>query len=221
MTEMSRLYVVCDAAACARAGWSLFDFAAACLDGGARLLQLRAKDLPSRDLLALADRIVARAHASGAQVIVNDRADIATLSGADGVHVGQDDLAPADVRRVVGHEAIVGFSTHTPAQIDAALLEPLTYVAVGPVFGTTTKETGYAAVGLALVRHAAAVIERHTAAAAGRAPIPLVAIGGITLDRAPDAIAAGATSVAVISDLLATGDPASRVRAYLDRLACV
>jgi len=126
------------------------------------------------------------------------------------VHVGQDDLPPAAARAIVGSDAIVGVSTHTSAQIDRALAEPVSYVALGPVFGTTTKATGYEAVGLEMVRAAA---ER-----AARRGLPLVAIGGITLATAASVIAAGAASVAVIGDLLATGDPRAQVQEYVLRL---
>ena len=197
-----------------RAGWTLADLAAACLDGGARLLQVRVKRGSSAAFLEVASRIVELAHAAGAIVVVNDRADIARLSGAggaDGVHVGQDDLSPADVRRVVGPDAVVGLSTHTLSQLQEAVAEPVSYVAIGPVFGTTTKETGYDRVGLERVREAAGITAPHR--------LPLVAIGGITLDTALAVIQAGAATVAVISDLLATGDPAARVRAYLARLS--
>ena len=138
---------------------------------------------------------------------MNDRADIARLSGAAGVHVGQDDLAPAQVRGILGPDAIIGLSTHTVGQLDRALREPIDYVAVGPVYGTGTKATGYEPIGVEAVR----------AAAARCAPrnVPLVAIGGITRDRAPEVLAAGARSVAVISDLFAGGDPAARVREFL------
>ena len=130
------------------------------------------------------------------------------MAGAAGVHVGQDDLPVEAARALLGPDAIVGYSTHTVDQIAAAVTRPLSYIAVGPVFGTTTKATGYEAVGLDLVRDA---VRR----AAGR---PVVGIGGITLATARDVIAAGATSVAVISDLL-SGDPASRVAAYLSALS--
>jgi thiamine-phosphate pyrophosphorylase len=140
-------------------------------------------------------------------VIVNDRVDLTMLSGAHGVHVGQEDLPVTQTRRLLGDEAIVGWSTHTPAQIAAAVLLPATYLAVGPVFGTTTKETGYAAVGLEMVRAARRATER-----------PVVAIGGITLDAAPSVLAAGATAVAVIGDLLSAEDPSRRVRQYVDLL---
>src|SRR6185437_2968532 len=148
---------------------------------------------------------------AGATVIVNDRADIAKLSGDDGVHVGQDDLAPVLVRRIVGDAAIVGLSTHTSAQLDAACGAPVSYVAIGPVFATNTKATGYEAIGVERVRAAASV-----AAARG---LQLVAIGGITLENAASVLAAGATSVAVIGDLLSGGDPEGRVRGYLSALA--
>jgi thiamine-phosphate pyrophosphorylase len=179
------------------------DLARAFLDGGARLLQLRAKDLASGPLLDLSDALVALADDYEAGVIVNDRVDVARLCGADGVHVGQEDLPPAVARELLGAAAVVGFSTHSVAQVEAALLEPLSYLAVGPVFGTSTKDTGYSAVGLELV-----------SVAAGLATMPIVAIGGVTLANAAAAIGAGASAVAVISDLL-VGDPAERVKAYL------
>ena len=143
-------------------------------------------------------------------MIVNDRPDVALLSGADGVHVGQDDLSPEQARTVVGPQAIVGLSTHTVAQIQVGVSAPVSYLAIGPVFGTSTKNTGYDAVGLARVR--------QTAAAAAARQIPVVAIGGITLENAASVIDAGASSVAVISDLLAGGDPEGRVRQYLETL---
>jgi thiamine-phosphate pyrophosphorylase len=192
---------------CERAGWTVVDYAAACLAGGATLLQIRAKHLAGRDFLEAAHAIVGRAASCGAAVIVNDRADIARLSGAAGVHVGQDDLAPAQVRAILGPGAIVGLSTHSAEQLDRALREPIDYVAVGPVFGTDTKATGYEPIGLESVRAAAVT--------AGARDVPVVAIGGITRDRAPHVLAAGARSVAVISDLLTGGDPAARVREFL------
>jgi thiamine-phosphate pyrophosphorylase len=209
---LPRLYAVCDADVCARAGWTLADFAAACLAGGATLLQIRAKRVSSREFLATTDAIAVRAREHGATVIVNDRADIAALTGA-GVHVGQDDLSPADVRALVGPDVVLGLSTHTIGQIAGAAAQPVSYLAIGPVFPTATKATGYDAVGLDMVRAAA------SAAAAARRD--LVAIGGVTLDTAPEVIAAGATSVAVIADLLVGGDPSARVRAYVDRLGRV
>jgi thiamine-phosphate pyrophosphorylase len=187
------------------------DLANAFLDGGARFLQLRAKSMPGADLLDAATRIVRAAHACGARVVINDRADIAMLSGADGVHVGQDDLAPAAVRRIVGADAIVGLSTHTVDQLARAADQPVSYLAIGPVFGTTSKDTGYNAVGLDMVREAS-----RRAAARG---VPLVAIGGITLDRALAVIEAGAASVAVIGDLLSTGDPAKRTREFTEAVS--
>lgn len=208
---LSPLYVVLDAEVADRAGWPLVDLASACLSGGARLFQIRAKRESSGRLLETARSISELAHREGAIVIVNDRGDVARLSGADGVHVGQDDLPVTAVRLLVGDRAVVGLSTHTGEQLAAAVLQPVTYVACGPVFETRTKATGYERVGLEMVRQAAAI-------SSGRA-LPLVAIGGITLDTAEEVMAAGAASIAVIGDLLSTGAPEARVREYMRRLA--
>jgi thiamine-phosphate pyrophosphorylase len=181
------------------------------LKGGATLLQVRVKHASAASFLEMAAEIVGLARAAGALVIINDRADIARLAGAAGVHVGQDDLSPAAVRTLVGRDAIVGLSTHTAAQVKAACEAPVSYVAIGPVFTTGTKVTGYEAIGLDRVREASTETQRRG--------LPLVAIGGITLDRAASVIDAGAASVAVIGDLLVTGDPEARVRAYVERLS--
>ncbi|MBI2827711.1 MAG: thiamine phosphate synthase [Acidobacteria bacterium] len=131
------------------------------------------------------------------------------MSGASGVHVGQDDMAPSAARQLLGPGTIIGCSTHTRAQIEAASIEPVTYLAVGPVFGTHTKATGYEPVGLDLVAEAVRLSRG----------LPVVAIGGITLDTAPEILAAGASGVAVISDLFTGGDPKKRVTAYRRILA--
>ena len=206
----SPLHAIVDVDAASRAGWTPADLARAFLDGGATLVQLRAKPLSSGAFLALCDALVALAQPYGARIVVNDRADLARLSGASGVHVGQDDLPPAAARRLLGDAAVIGFSTHNAQQIDAALREPISYLAVGPVFGTSTKDTGYSAVGLDLVR---------TAARMAGGVVPVVGIGGITVENAASVVAAGARSVAVIGDLLVGGDPVRRTRAFLQRLA--
>jgi thiamine-phosphate pyrophosphorylase len=203
----SFLYPIIDTGVCSAAGLDPARVADACLAGGARVLQLRDKTASSAAFLSLADRLVQRARACDAVLVVNDRADIARLSGAWGVHVGQDDLDVADVRRIVGSAAVVGISTHDEAQIDAALETDATYVAVGPIFGTATKDTGYSARGLNLIRYAT-----HR----GK---PIVAIGGIALDRVESVMEAGAAGLAVISDLLTTGNPEARTRDYIARLA--
>lgn len=202
------LHAIVDVDASARAGLRPLDVARSFLDGGARVLQLRAKGLPSGAFLELADACVTLARPYAASLIVNDRADIARLSRAAGVHVGQDDLPPASARRLLGDSAVIGCSTHTLEQVEAALREPVNYVAVGPVFGTQTKETGYAAVGLDFV----------SAAARLAGTVPIVAIGGITLENAASIRDAGAAAVAVISDLLAGGKPEQRTRAFLEML---
>jgi thiamine-phosphate pyrophosphorylase len=208
MHTIPTLQAILDVDVAQRSGWAPQDLARAFLDGGARLIQIRAKQLPSGPFLDLCDAVVRMAAAGGAAVIVNDRVDLARLSGASGVHVGQDDLSPEDAAAQLGTGAIIGYSTHTLDQVDAARALPVSYIAVGPVFGTATKATGYDAIGLELVRAASAL--------AG--PTPVVGIGGITLQTALSVLQAGATSVAVISDLLATNDPARRTRAYLQSL---
>jgi thiamine-phosphate pyrophosphorylase len=202
---MFPLHAIVDVDAAARAGWEPGRLALAFLEGGARFLQIRAKRLPAAEFLALCDEVVALAVPFDATVIVNDRVDLARLSGAAGVHVGQEDLPPAAAREQLGPSAIVGVSTHTLDQVDAAAREPVSYVAVGPVFGTSTKDTGYAPVGLAFVRQARAHLPAAT---------PIVAIGGITLEQSARVIEAGAAQVAVIGDLLATGNPQERIAAY-------
>ena len=209
MVRLPRLCAICDAEASARAGWTLVDVARAFLNGGARLVQVRAKGASSGWLLDASIAIVAAAREVHATVIINDRADVARLAGASGVHLGQNDLAPAAARAIVG-DAIIGQSTHTPDELNRALSEPVDYVAIGPVFETATKATGHAALGLARVASAAAVTRPRG--------LPLVAIGGITLDRAAEVVASGADSVAVISDLFTGGDPEARVRAYVHAL---
>lgn len=207
----SPLYVVCDDDVCVRAGWTLTDFAKAALDAGARILQIRAKHASGRTLLEMSRRVIEVARASGALVVVNDRADIARMAGAGGVHVGQDDLLPSSVRRMVGPEAVVGLSTHTLDQVERGCDEPVEYLAIGPVFPTLTKDSVSAAVGLEGVEGAASIADAHA--------MPVIAIGGMTLDRAPAVIRAGASGVAVVSDLFIAGDPAARIKAYLKALA--
>ena len=184
------------------------DVARAFLEGGAQCIQLRAKTLSSDRFLELCDEVVAAAGSLGAAIVINDRADLALMSGAAGVHVGQDDLPVAAVRALLGLQAIVGYSTHSVDQIEEAAHQPVSYIAVGPVFPTRTKDTGYEHLGINLV--ADAVRRSHG--------LPVVAIGGITIETAPAVWAAGATSVAIISDLLAGGDPRARVASY-NRLA--
>ena len=199
-----RLYPIIDADVSRAGGIDPLALALACFRGGALVLQVRVKGGSSASFLELAAAIVDAARPFRAAVIVNDRADIALMSGAAGVHVGQEDIPPDDLRRVFA--GTIGLSTHDETQAARALASSANYIAVGPIFGTATKETGYTARGLGLLSHAA------------RGGKPVVAIGGITLDRAPEVIAAGAASVAVITDLLTGGDPEQRVRTFLRAL---
>jgi thiamine-phosphate pyrophosphorylase len=160
------------------------------LAGGARLIQLRDKEASAKELFEAAQACLKLTRAAGATLIINDRVDIALAADADGVHLGQDDLSVAEARALLGPNKIIGVSTHSLVQVEAALVTSANYIAVGPIFPTTTKANPDPVVGLELLRQA----RRLTS-------LPLVAIGGITLETAREVLAAGAQSVAVISAL--------------------
>lgn len=201
-TALPRLYAILDLDASTARGLDALTLLRIWLDAGIRLVQLRGKAATLGPMLALADAAVQAFRPYGATLIVNDRADVAALSAAHGLHVGQTDLQPEAARRIIGDHAWLGLSTHNDGQLADALDEPISYVAMGPVYGTASKAAPDATVGLDGVRRAANLI-RHR----GRA-LPLVAIGGITLDTAPEVFAAGADAIAVISGLL-SDDPAA------------
>ncbi len=162
--------------------------------GGATLIQLREKHAGPGEFYSDALEALRIARAKGARIIINDRADIALALNADGVHLGQDDLPPEAARALLGQRAIIGYSTHNVEQAAAAAVSlPIDYLAIGPIFPTSTKENPDPVVGLEGLRR----VRRAIGA------MPLVAIGGITHGSAPDVIAAGADSVAVVVALLA------------------
>lgn len=207
---MSPLYAIVDVDVCGTAGQAPEGVALAYIRAGVSHVQLRAKHLGSAAFLTLAARLVPAARRAGAILIVNDRVDVARSAGL-GVHLGQLDLPIAEARRLLGPAAVIGCSTHTPAELDAALAAPISYVAYGPVFATTTKANPDPVVGLDGIRDAAG--------RAGRAGCPLVAIGGITLETARAVTAAGADAVAVISGLLNGPDtPEAQARRFLSAL---
>lgn len=181
--------------------------AGALLRAGVRVIQYRHKDtfrgVHFRECAALSEKI----HQEGGVFIVNDRADVARLCGADGVHLGQQDLAPQKARKFLGDGHLIGYSTHTLAQARQAFEAPLDYVAIGPVLPTQSKRDPDPAVGLALISEARSLTNR-----------PLVAIGGITMENAPSVLAAGADAVAVIRGLLAAPDLEERARQFLTAL---
>ncbi|HYP27937.1 MAG TPA: thiamine phosphate synthase [Blastocatellia bacterium] len=170
---------------------------------GATFIQLRDKSARPNDFYEAAREAVAVARRLGVRVIINDRLDIALAVKADGVHLGQDDLPPEAARRVAGPGFIIGYSTHSLEQALRADSAPVDYIAVGPVFQTSTKENPDPVVGLGGVR-----------AVKDKVSKPLVAIGGITLESSRRVIEAGADSLAIISDLYSTGEIAERVRRY-------
>ena len=209
-----RLYAILDVDAAEARGLSPAVLLDEWLSAGVRLVQLRAKALADGALVDLASRLSSVAAAAGALFILNDRPDLAVVAQVDGVHVGQDDLPAPAARAIVGPAAVVGLSTHNLAQMREALVTPVDYLAIGPVFGTTSKARPDPLVGLEGVREARRLVD----GGAGGTPPPLVAIGGITLERAAAVIEAGASAVAVISDLT-TSDAGARARAFLHAVA--
>jgi thiamine-phosphate pyrophosphorylase len=177
------------------------DFAGELFAGGATLIQLREKHASAKEILRLA-RELRRVLPPEVRLIINDRADLALAASADGVHVGQEDLPPEAARKIIGLGRTLGVSTHNSAQIKTAVKTSADYIAIGPVFGTASKENPDPVVGLEGVRVARSLTSK-----------PLVAIGGITLENCKSVIDAGADSVAVISDLLP--DPRKRTAAFL------
>lgn len=202
--EFPLFYPILDTGTVARRGVDLVSAAEQILDAGTRILQLRHKGFFSRDVFERAREIATLCRQAGAQFIMNDRADIAKLLGA-GLHVGQDDLSPADARKVMGTALTIGMSTHNEAQLRAAAAEPVDYLAIGPIFGTATKLNPDPVVGISELRRLRPLTTR-----------PLVAIGGITRENARSVIEAGADSVAVIGDLFPEdGNIQARVRDWM------
>jgi thiamine-phosphate pyrophosphorylase len=176
---------------------------AALLKGETRIVQLRAKNLVARDCLELAREVRRQTAAAGCRFIVNDRVDIARISDADGVHLGQEDLPLAAARKLMG-EKLVGISTHDLAQAREAERDGADYIGFGPIFGTATKETGYSARGIAMLRE----VRRAVA-------LPIVAIGGIQESNVKSVWQAGADSAAMIGELMGASDVEEKVRRIL------
>jgi thiamine-phosphate pyrophosphorylase len=201
---LPRLYVILDAALLTTPE---LECAKKLADAGVRLLQYRNKSASSRDLFESARRLSALLIPQGVTFLVNDRADVASLAGASGVHLGQEDLGVEEARSVIGMQKLVGVSTHNLEQFEQAVATSADYLAAGPVFSTSTKAHPDPVVGTAFIRRVRELTNK-----------PIVAIGGITLERAAEVIQAGADSVAVISDILRAPDPGQRARQYIDLL---
>lgn len=204
---MPRLYVILDAGLMTG---SIEDTAEKLIEAGVLALQYRNKKGYAREALECARKLAGIVRPRGASFFVNDRPDIAYLAGASGVHVGQDDLTVEQARSVIGIEKWIGVSTHNEAQFRAAVETSADYIAVGPVFGTTTKENPDPVIGPEFIQQVRALTRK-----------PIVAIGGITLERAAEVIEAGADSVAVISDILRAQDPPQRAQQFIRRLEAV
>jgi thiamine-phosphate pyrophosphorylase len=204
---LPRLYVILDAAL-VRGPAS--EIARHLMTAGVRLLQYRAKTAPAREVLETATQLAEIAHKEGASFFLNDRPDLAYLAGADGVHVGQGDLRVEQAQAIVGPDRRVGVSTHNREQFERAAASSADYVAIGPIFATTSKSNSDPVVGTKLLRELRHLTKK-----------PIVAIGGIRLEHAAEVIEAGADSVAVISDILVASDPAQQARNYLQKLEAV
>jgi thiamine-phosphate pyrophosphorylase len=181
-------------------------FLTACIEGGVDIVQLRDKQLDARPLLARAALARDVCHAHGVPFILNDRPDLALEAGADGVHVGQDDAPPALARRLLGPDAIVGFSTHAPVELDAAAGEPADYLSAGPVSPTPTKP-GRAGTGLEYLTYAATHASR-----------PWFVTGGVTPETVPAMVAAGARRFVVVRYLTEADDPGRAARSLRDAI---
>jgi thiamine-phosphate pyrophosphorylase len=199
--QLTTFYPILDSGVAASRGMDLVSVAAQILEAGASMLQLRHKTVFSRDVFEKARQIAELCRKANALFVVNDRPDIARLLGA-AVHLGQDDISPTDARLVLGDGLPIGLSTHNESQLRAASSEPADYLALGPIFGTVSKQNPDPVVGLEELRR----LRPLTA-------VPLVAIGGITRENARSVIDAGADSVAVIGDLFPEN---GRVRARVE-----
>ncbi len=199
MKKFPRLYPIVDTAALEARRIGVAEFAREMAQAGVGVLQYRDKVGSPNEVLRAAKEIAAEFAGTDCLLILNDRADLALLAGW-GVHVGHEDLAPGDARKVLGTGQVIGVSTHNEAQVREADAGAVDYVAIGPVFATTSKADTEPVVGLEGVRRARALTRK-----------PLVAIGGITRENARSVIDAGADSVAVIGALLATGERPGRV----------
>jgi thiamine-phosphate pyrophosphorylase len=200
MNRFPKLYPIIDAEVLAARGIPVLEFARALHAAGITMLQYRDKSGRDQTILRNAERMGEMFESEGRRLMMNDRADLMMLARWDGVHVGQDDLAPDDARIVIGDGRVVGVSTHTDEQVRAADATSADYVAIGPVFATATKANAAPVVGLEGVRRARALTTK-----------PLVAIGGITRANARSVIEAGADSVAVIGGLFGEGESVEQV----------
>jgi thiamine-phosphate pyrophosphorylase len=201
---LPRVYVILDAALL---NLPEVECSKTLVDAGVRLIQYRNKSASARQLFESSRELARFFHPAGVRFIVNDRADVAALADAGGVHVGQDDLGVEQAREIVGAQKWVGVSTHNLEQLKSAAESSAEYLAVGPIFSTGSKVNPDPVVGVEFVRKARSLTEK-----------PIVAIGGITLERAAGVIQAGADSVAVIGDIWRSDSPGRRAREYVELL---
>lgn len=197
---LPRIYPIVDTASLAKRRLTPLDAARAMIDGGARIVQFRHKDTFHRSVVDEVERIALLCEREGVRFVMNDRADLARLFGA-ALHLGQEDLPPRMARKVVGEDLPIGYSTHHLKQLREAASEPVDYLAIGPIFGTLSKQNPDPMVGLEALREIVVA-----------SPVPLVAIGGITIENAQRLFDVGVSSVSLIQDLYALGDTLPQIR---------
>ena len=202
MTVLPRLYAIADASF-----GDPVQLAQSLIIGGAPLIQLRNKKAGAREFLDQVERVLALAPPD-VRIVVNDRVDVARIAGAGGVHLGQTDLPPAAARKILSFDRAIGFSTHNLNQALEADTFPIDYIAVGPIFPTSTKQNPDPVVGLHGLTTIAKAVQK-----------PIVAVGGITLEKAAQVLKAGAHSIAVIRDLLDCADVETRTREWIEAVA--
>ena len=201
----AKVYVLLTGALCKR---GLEATAEAVLKAGVKLVQIREKETEGEEFLKQAQSLQRRCSQHGAVLICNDRPDIMLLAGATGAHVGQTDLPPVAVRKLIGELGIIGRSTHSLAQVDQALQEDVDYIAIGSMYETSTKKS-LTLTGLELARQVAA----------RNLPLPVFAIGGISLERLPDIKACGISRVAISSAIISADDPEYEARKFIEIMA--
>ncbi len=200
------LYAITDPAL---SGYSHAECTSVLIEHGVRCVQLREKRADRRFFQEV-DRSISIAREKGALIIINDRVDVAHASCAGGVHLGEDDLEPEEARKILGSGAVIGYSTHSVSEAVEAASRDVDYIAIGPLFETGTKQSSRSPLGLNVITEIKEQVDK-----------PIVAIGGITLERVTDVFQAGADSVAVIADLLCRGDIGKRTEAYLSIIRSV
>jgi thiamine-phosphate pyrophosphorylase len=209
LEDSERLYLITDGSSFDDEK-GLVDRVASALAGGVRLVQLREKELGGKRLLSLARVLREKTRESGCRLIINDRVDVALLSGADGVHIGQSGMSPVDVRSILGPGRLIGVSTHSVKEAENAVKEGADFITFGPVYPTPSKARYGEPVGVGPLKEAATLVS-----------VPVFAIGGVKRDKVKEVLDAGARGAAVISAVMSSADPAKSARELIEEIGKV